>query len=74
MMTKVNKSFHETIIIILSVRLGSDESTSSSCLGKYIILSKCNDLYSESVMFDVQPTIHILQMTLISGSMYFWRR
>lgn len=52
MMTKVNKSFHETIIIILSVRLGSDESTSSSCLGKYIILSRCNDPYSESVMSD----------------------
>jgi hypothetical protein len=39
MMTKVNKSFHETIIIILSVRLGSDESMSPGCLGKYIILS-----------------------------------
>ena len=40
MMTKVNKSFHETIIIILSVRLGLDESTSFSYLGKCIILSK----------------------------------
>jgi len=37
MMTKVNMSFHETIIIILSVRLGSDESMSSNCLGKCII-------------------------------------
>ena len=38
MMTKVKMSFHETIIIILSVRLGSDESTSSSCPVKYIML------------------------------------
>lgn len=34
MMTKVNKSLHETIGIILSVRLGTNESTSPDYLGK----------------------------------------
>ena len=38
MMTKVNKSLHETISIILSVRLGSNENTSPDYLGKYIIV------------------------------------
>lgn len=38
MITKVNKSFQETIIIILSVRLGSDESTSPNHLSKCIAL------------------------------------
>jgi hypothetical protein len=39
MITKVNKSFQETIIIILSVRLGSDESTSPNHLSKCIVCS-----------------------------------
>ena len=41
MMTKVKMSFHETIIIILSDRLESDESMSPDCPVKYIILSRC---------------------------------
>lgn len=36
-MTKAKMSFHVTIIIILSVRLGSDESTSTGCPVKYIV-------------------------------------
>lgn len=41
MIIKVNRSFHETINIILSVRLGMNESTSPDCPGKYIIFSMC---------------------------------
>nr|DAH53991.1 MAG TPA: hypothetical protein [Caudoviricetes sp.] len=48
MMTKVNRSFHETIIIILSVRLGSDENTSPDYPGKYIILSRVSRLQNET--------------------------
>ena len=42
MITKVNRSFHETINIIFSVRLGMNESTSPDCPGKYMILVICS--------------------------------